>query len=77
MKKLTSTKKNISAAILRRTGLNADIAKGDGYFHFFSEDNATTLKLAALTSTSVDVYRLSDLTVGGWADAFDELLTQG
>lgn len=42
------------------------LIKGNGYFYIASDDDAMVLKLAALYTTSIPVYAINHLTLGGW-----------
>lgn len=66
-----STLSNVNKAI---ADLDVFLVKGDGYFYIVGNRAETVLKVAALKSTSIPVYKISDLTIGGWRDEVVNLL---
>jgi hypothetical protein len=72
-----TTKNKISAIIKERTGMDIKIYTGYGYFHFYSDDEPTALRLARWYTTSVDVNGLWVFSNEGWADEFMRLMESG
>lgn len=57
-----STLKNVNAAIAAAGFAGYELVKGEGYFYFTGND------AHEFYDSSVAVYRVSDLTIGGWVD---------
>lgn len=53
------------------------LVKGEGYFYVHSDDDAMGLKLAMLFTTSIPVYAINQLTIGGWMDSVEYVLRDG
>lgn len=52
-------------------GLDIELVKGRGYFYFVGDDIPSYAP-----STSVMVYRITDLTVAQWLQELDDILKQ-
>lgn len=52
--------------IIKSVDSRLDIAKGDGYFYFFSDHEELSLKLATIETTSVYVFSANDLSKDAW-----------
>ncbi|MHC5134932.1 MAG: hypothetical protein ACYSO0_00775 [Planctomycetota bacterium] len=75
---MRTTRKQISAEILRQTGYHIGVhgSQAIGVYHFYSDDPATALMLASFEETSVYVFNLSDFSVDRWADEFVDRLNK-
>jgi len=50
------------------------LAKGDGYYYFYSDDKELGLFLSGLPTTGVYVYKLNQLTLDEWVKEASYLL---
>lgn len=66
------TKKQISAAILARTGYSVGIGgtPEDGCYYYYSDDDRTQDMLYGLNAENVYVYRINQMTLRQWVDDF-------
>lgn len=51
--------------------------KGKGYYYFTGIDSDTKLKLNKLYTTSVDVYKVGDISLDSWEKEMMKLVKQG
>ena len=73
---MKATGRNISKAIKRETGYDVKLYKSDGCFHFYSDDEQTSLMLAGLYTTTVLTYLLTNLSVDEWVREFKGILNE-
>lgn len=73
---MKATKKRICKAIKEKYGFDVGLYRENGVFSFYSDDENTGLILAGLYSTTVYTYRLGDLNLQQWLDAFDDILNE-
>ena len=52
-----------------------DIARGSGYYYFYSEDAETSIQLNKNPSTSVYVFNCKELSFEQWMRDLDEMLS--
>lgn len=52
-----------------------DLVKGKGYFYIASDDDNIGLQIAGLYTSSIDVAKINHLTLGGWMDATERVLS--
>ena len=70
------TLNNISIAVKEKTGLDVRLHRGDGCFHFYSDDEEMMLKLMTLPSTTVYTRQLGSHTIAGWVERFELLWSE-
>lgn len=75
MTRVTANK--ISAAIQAKFGMDVRVFRGEGYFFFYSDDTSTANRLAAWPCVSVYTYRMNDMTLAQWVEAFEALMEGG
>jgi hypothetical protein len=54
-----------------------NLIKGDGYFYIYSDDDATSIKIARLFISSIAVYKIGDMTIDQWVESVKLLLNEG
>lgn len=67
------TRSTIVNAIHAKHGVRVSLAKGEGYFYFYSDAEKVGLLLNMLQSTSVYVYTLGQMTLDQWVASFEAL----
>lgn len=67
------TRSSIEKEILKKTGIDCRMFKGNGYFYFVSLGKAPTL-LDFAQETSVYVSTIGNMDVAGWVYVFEGLI---
>ncbi len=61
--------------IIQKKYPKLDIAKGNGYYYWCSDDQDVGLYLATLMTTSILVNHVSQLTLDKWISEADEIMS--
>jgi hypothetical protein len=64
----------IRKSIQKEVDPRLTLIRGKGYYYFASDDYELSLKLSSLETTSVYVYRISDLTKKQWIEEAQEIM---
>ena len=67
------TIKNIEAAILEQTGDAAKLARGEGYYYFYADDEALALEIAGWPQSGVYVFCLGSYSIKEWVQRYIDL----
>jgi hypothetical protein len=75
---MKATKKNVSAAILKKHGHKVDLVKGDGYHYFSTTESdwelAKVEPIAHAEGSMVYSMWLGDYDVDGWVAQYESLI---
>lgn len=67
------TAKTVEKAIKQRFGYDVKLHRGAGYYYFADPDDMP-MRVSKWDSSSVYTYRLNDLDLAQWLDAFEGMM---